>query len=129
GGMTWHDSRDQQLEHQLGAVVETMLTVSKAAQERLKQAAIEAKRRAEAERRRYEEELRVKRLEKQLDAWKRAEEVRAYTATVEAAIVKKHGNVDAESELGQWLAWMRNYADRLDPSHRDDLAREPQYVW
>jgi hypothetical protein len=36
GGMTWRDTRDQQLEHQLGSVLETMMTLSKAAQERLK---------------------------------------------------------------------------------------------
>lgn len=73
---------------------------------------------------RYEEDKRIRRLDEQLAAWKKAEDVRAYALAVEAAVVKAQGAGNEASELGKWIAWMRDYASRLDPSSRPDIGRD-----
>jgi hypothetical protein len=88
------------------------------------QRAAEEKRRAEYQEWRYEEEKRIRRLDEQLTAWGKAEQVRDYAAAVEAAVLKARGAVDEKSELGKWIVWMRDYARRLDPSGRDDIGRD-----
>jgi hypothetical protein len=124
GSRTWHDSAAQKLEDMLGVVVDTMMVFSKAEKEWLQKKAIEDKRQAEAARLRYEEENRVKRLEKQLTVWRKARDLREYVQAVEHSVAKRSEQVDPAGELGRWITWMRRYADRLDPSGRDDIGNE-----
>ena len=36
-------------------------------------------------------------------------------AAIEQAAMESRGTLEPDSELGKWVAWMRGYADRLDP--------------
>ena len=76
----------------------------------------EERRRAEAERRRQEEERRRQELERQAEAWAKAQLIRAYVDAVERGAVERGLNVSPESELGRWLPWAREQADRFDPT-------------
>jgi hypothetical protein len=111
--------------HSTGKIQLTMKSnFSKSEKQRMQEKAIEDKRRAEAESLRWEEEKRVKRLEKQLTVWRKARDVRQYLQAVEDAVAKRSGQFDPAGELGRWITWMRRYADRLDPSGRDDIGNE-----
>jgi hypothetical protein len=71
----------------------------------------EAGRLAEAERRWREEQGRVERLERLLEGWERHNRLRELVATLRQAI----GDVEAESEIGQWLDWASAHVDHTDP--------------
>ena len=71
---------------------------------------------AEAERRRQEEERRRQELERQAEAWAKAQFLRAYIDAVERESAERGLSVFPESELGRWLPWARDHADRLDPT-------------
>ena len=58
---------------------------------------------------------RLKALEEETRNWKRAEDIRAYVAAVEANAAREDGNIELNSELGQWIAWARHKADWIDP--------------
>jgi len=64
---------------------------------------------------REEEEQRVRTLEQQVDRWTRAAQVRAFADEAERRASAKGVPVTPASELGEWLAWARRHADRLDP--------------
>lgn len=76
----------------------------------------------EAERLREEERLRkeldrarTERLERQLAAWQKCRQIRAYIRAVRRGAVQRHGQIQPGSELDQWLSWASDLADRLDP--------------
>jgi hypothetical protein len=46
--------------------------------------------------------------------WARNQELRTVVANLQKAV----GEVEAESELGKWLAWASDYADKSDPLRR-----------
>lgn len=73
------------------------------------------RRRREREERKKKEIERLKALEDDARDWKRAENIRAYAAAVQANATREHGNIGAESELGQWIVWARHKADWIDP--------------
>jgi hypothetical protein len=64
---------------------------------------------------RSEEMQKLKELEEEAQQWRRAENIRAYVASVEASHVEQRIGIDAKSELGRWIAWARSRADWLDP--------------
>jgi hypothetical protein len=80
--------------------------------ERLRQE--EARRAAEAELRWREEQVKVERLEQLAKLWKRNRQIRGVVSELQTAV----GEVPAESELGQWLAWAADHAERSDPFRR-----------
>jgi hypothetical protein len=128
---TWSDGKKRRVENCLNNFVITLIKAAHAIkfarakeQREREQRAAEEKRRAEYQEWRYEEEKRIRRLDEQLTAWGKAEQVRDYAAAVEAAVLKARGAVDEKSELGKWIVWMRDYARRLDPSGRDDIGRD-----
>jgi len=125
--VSWQDGKRQRIEDTLANILETFRVVAEKEQEALRQREIQAKLQAEKDRRRYEEQQRVERLNEQLKVWKLSADVRAYAAAVEAALLSRLGKPDEGSELGQWVKWMRNYADAIDPSTRDDIGRERRY--
>jgi hypothetical protein len=75
----------------------------------------EARRRREFEEKQRKEMERLKALEEEAHNWKRAEDIRAYVAAVEANAAREAGRIELDSELGQWIAWARHNADWLDP--------------
>ena len=75
----------------------------------------QARLRREREEKRQKETERLKALEEETRNWKRAEDIRAYVAAIEAKTVREAGTIDGDSELGQWIVWARHKADWLDP--------------
>lgn len=75
----------------------------------------QARRRREREEKQRKEMERLKALEEEAHNWKRAENIRAYVAAVEAKAAREDGNIEVGSELGQWIAWARHKADWIDP--------------
>ena len=75
----------------------------------------EARLRREYEERQRKEMERFKALEGAARNWKRAEDLRAYIATVETKAAREQGSVAVESDLGQWIVWARQKADWIDP--------------
>jgi hypothetical protein len=73
------------------------------------------RRRREREEIQRKEAEQLKALEEEVRQWKRAEEIRAYVAAVEASTTREGGANSSDSELGQWLAWARHKADWIDP--------------
>jgi hypothetical protein len=71
--------------------------------------------RREREEEQRKEMERLKALEEETRNWKRAEDIRAYVAAVEATAAREDGGIVLESELGQWIAWARHKADWIDP--------------
>ncbi len=85
-------------------------------QEREEQERAEAKRKAlEAEERRRDEEERRRILEKQVSYWDKARQLRAFIDEVERRANAKGVSIVSGTELGEWIAWARRHADRLDP--------------
>jgi hypothetical protein len=89
----------------------------------------EARRQHElAEQRRKAEEERIRVFDRQVDGWLRAQQVRAFVEEAERRVTEVRGVVVVGSELGDWLAWARRYADRIDPftpeSRRSNLSVE-----
>ena len=119
---TWVDGKQQRIEHCLGSVVETLRVVAEQEHERRRKQIEEQQRQMELQQQRWEEDKRIKSLDKQLARFDKARQVNEYVAAVERLIVQRQGKLDPESDLGKWIAWMRRYAQRVDPSGRDDLA-------
>lgn len=75
----------------------------------------EQQRRQEAAERRLREQQRAEDLDRQATNWQRSQLIRTYLNAVETTAIERHGRIHPESELGQWISWGRNYAERLDP--------------
>lgn len=75
----------------------------------------QARRRREREEKQRKEMERLKALEEEVNSWKRAEDIRAYVAAVEANVRREDGTIELNSELGKWIAWARHKADWIDP--------------
>ncbi|XVS66014.1 hypothetical protein ACQPYE_08160 [Actinosynnema sp. CA-299493] len=59
---------------------------------------------------RFAEDARIAALNEQMQAWETAAKVRAYCQAAEAALPET-----PDSDVVEWLQWMRDYADRIDP--------------
>lgn len=119
---TWKDTPDKPLELQLDGIASGLTKyAAKAREVRLERAAQERERAAEQERQlerqrqQAAEQERRAQLERDAEAWHRAELVRRYVAAVETEALSLQGPIDSEGELGRWLAWARQHADRIDP--------------
>ena len=75
----------------------------------------QARQRREREEKQRKEMERLKALEEEAHNWKRAEDIRAYVATVETNVRREDGSIELNSELGKWIAWARHKADWIDP--------------
>ena len=64
---------------------------------------------------RREEEERIKVLDKQVSAWSRSQQIRAYTEAFKIAVIKLYGEVVSGGKQDKWLTWANKYADRIDP--------------
>ena len=52
------------------------------------------------------------------EAWRRADDLRAYIAAVEERAADSDQPTDANPKLAEWLLWASEQADRLDPVPR-----------
>lgn len=120
---SWADRKRWKLKDKLPEVLREIEV--RAAEERHRQREAEARR--QAEQRRWQEELgrarerhydqrRIDAITAESDAWRRAEQIRAYCD----AVVARYGE---DEEPAEWVAWARDFADRLDPL--SDAPRMP----
>ena len=119
------DGKTQRLEDRLNELVVSIEEAAMRAKQRREE--IEAQnreweRQAEIRRKkewaRGEEMEKIKKLEQEASEWRRAENIRAYVASVEAAPGAESAPIPAEGDLGRWIAWARSRADWLDPRIR-----------
>jgi len=54
-------------------------------------------------------------LHREAEAWHKSQRLRAYIDAVRAAATADGGNIESGSELGLWLVWASEQADRIDP--------------
>ena len=80
-----------------------------------------------ASRRRWEIEGRIRRLNENMEAWERAERIRRYASAL-AEKASLRGPIEPASDLANWLAWAKAYADRTDPL-AGKLEVAPQEFW
>lgn len=80
------------------------------------------RRRAEERQRRLEEEAKVQSLMKDVDAWHKSQKIRVYLGAVRDEADKRGDDLGPERDLGRWLAWATQYADRIDPLAREELT-------
>ncbi|MEP7365881.1 MAG: hypothetical protein ABI972_21715 [Acidobacteriota bacterium] len=123
---TWNDGARQRLEKCVDSIVRSLL----AAGERLRAARLireaeeqirqveqrHAFARQQAER---DEEERITALNRDVDCWHRSASIRAYLGAFRGCMEKWGGPIQSRSEVGRWLAWAENYADRHDPLRPD----------
>lgn len=126
---TWRDGGKQKLEDKLNSFVGGLVAmaarvkeheaeVARQEQERREEASRreeQARQRAEQRARIAAEQSRVDSLLQQARDWRQSAELRAFIETVRQRQVAAHGKIDDDSEIGQWLVWARQQADRLDP--------------
>ena len=114
---TWRDTRHQRIEGRLCEVMVSLrrhAALRKAererAQRRTERFEREQQRRADLRARVEAERSALAGLERDADAWHRAERIRAFVSAVE----KEPRSLD-DPEQKAWANWARNCADRLDP--------------
>jgi hypothetical protein len=61
-----------------------------------------------------EEEKRIKTLEQDAAAWRRAQRIRKYIAAVAEGAAKETDSTE-RARLKEWIDWAARQADRLDP--------------
>jgi hypothetical protein len=64
----------------------------------------------------FQESRRIEALDRQLAGWEKAQRIRAYCDAL--AEVRD----EQDDERAAWVAWARDYASRLDPRGRSDVA-------
>ena len=77
--------------------------------------------------RRDEIELRIKRLNREIKAWERAEQIRRYASALESGL-SEHGPIEPDCDAAKWLKWVRSHADHIDPT-LEEFAIGPQEFW
>lgn len=118
----WADTAKRRLEDVLNDVVLGLVVVADATRARRLQREREERerqeaelRRIEAERQRREELERRQRLERQVESWTKAQQVRAFIDEVERRAKVRGKATEPGTQLGDWITWARRHADRLDP--------------
>jgi len=131
----WRDGKRQTLERQLNRFVVGLVAAAeekKAERRRAEEARIAHEKwereETERQRRRWEQERRIRLLDEDMAAWTKSRRVREYIAAFRAAAATREAPVESESALGHWLDWATRYADRLDPSLRLKPPRDPWEV-
>lgn len=124
----WGDGKRARLENRLNRFVigliraaDTIRTERERQERQRQEWAERERRRIEAEKRRQEEEKRIRDLKEMMANWRTAGEIRAFMKAVEEEATKPAGRLEPNEVLFQWIAWARDYADRLDP-----LVQKPQ---
>jgi hypothetical protein len=67
------------------------------------------------ERRRQEEERRLKILDEQVSNWHKSQKIRQYVEAVRKMAIWKYGSVELGSGIEEWITWAIRQAKKLDP--------------
>jgi len=133
---TWADGKKQQLESCLNSFVVGLIRASVV----LRNAKIESERRErerrEAEQRyqeraklRYAEEQKLKNLEQQVAAWLKSRDIRDFLEAVKQNYAHAGLEIAAGSEAAEWLAWVKQQADRFDPLVKSPPSILDESIW
>src|SRR3989304_3384590 len=119
---SWSDGKRHRLEYCLNSFIVGLIRAAE--KEKIKRLEREQKEREwreqEEARRKKAEEIqqekeRVEQLLKETEAWQKAQQVRIYIEAVKQAAIQKNGSINTCSDLDNWLKWVTQQADRLDP--------------
>jgi hypothetical protein len=111
----WADRKTQRFENMLPQCLGGLMMVARA--KRIWSEEL-ARRQAEWEResREREEFARLmQQLEKWMEGWNRAKQIREFVAAVEKDCLAKGVSTARDSQKGKWMAWALQQADRFDP--------------
>lgn len=117
----WSDGAKHRVEDHLNDFIVGLVAASEAL--KAKRAADEArerewearrKREEAAEKRRQQEAARIRALNADMKAWRRAHNVREYAAALRQA-AEAASMMGEESEFAWWVEWVEEYAERIDP--------------
>lgn len=134
---TWSDGAKQRVEDCLNGVMVGLVAASEfikaqrlELEARHREYVAAEERRRELERRRQAEEARIRALDSDLVAWRKANVVRQYAAAMRQS-AEVAGLLDEESPMAAWLAWVDAYADRIDPTNgTPSTPADPQpHAW
>lgn len=126
---TWRDSDKRRVEDCLNKIVQGLIAQAGRLKEHNEEARRreqarrtaearreeEAKARAEKRERLKAEGARVDALLQQARNWQESRNLRDYIAEVRRTHLAKHGTIEPGSQIGEWLNWATEQADRLDP--------------
>jgi hypothetical protein len=73
------------------------------------------RRRAELAAKQKQERDKVESLLHEANSWYQSKTLREYIREVERSAAERHGTIEENSEMFQWLQWAGQQADRLDP--------------
>lgn len=113
-GREWSDGKRLKLEDKLAQLVEGIEQVAQAAADRhaaWERQRLESERRAEE---RAAEEKRQQQLKFAMSNWQTAKAVRVFVQEMQLAL--EQTTLSEHDGLGEWLAWAKRYADRIDPT-------------
>ncbi|MDD5677010.1 MAG: hypothetical protein PHW60_03335 [Kiritimatiellae bacterium] len=125
----WSDGKKKPLENNLLSMIEGMIAYAsylrechRQDEERKAKQELEEQKRREEQRRREElaaqilaEQVKIDELSKQAKNWQASQKLREYIIAVRANAMTHGKNIDSGSDLGKWLEWAKQQADRLDP--------------
>jgi hypothetical protein len=116
----WNDKKLDPLENRLNEIVAGIIT--KLETLRLEELAKreEERRQIEERRRQEEEQARREKLHRDVAAWRKSEDIRAYLRAYEEHLLRRRGEITPGSEDDLWLRWARQYADSLDPLSKQE---------
>lgn len=117
----WTDRPSKPLEEHLNDIMIGFIVTAEALRARRLRWEEEARQRREAERRYYIEEKRRATLNKHVESWRHCRLLREYLQACEQSITAGEDAPEPSSGGVRWLAWARNYADRLDPFKNGNL--------
>ncbi len=114
----WADGKRQRIETSLNDIVSGLVATAESMRARRLEHERWQEQQREEERRRAEEaerqlllRQRVADLKSRVADWVTARSIREFAAAMEYDAECRAGAIDAQSELGKWLAWARRYAD------------------
>ncbi len=129
GRANWRDGKVQRLESLLNkfivalfkcAVDKRSARIEREEAEVLRMA--ESRRKEELRKLQEQERTRLAQLLKDVEAWHQSQKIRAYASAVVAHAEKNEGT-DSGQELMEWVSWVSQQADRIDP-----LCKSPYSV-
>jgi hypothetical protein len=126
---TWRDTERQKLEDWLGGFLVSLIALAGRLKEReaafqrqAQERRAEEQRRQEAARARAEKLAIIKAERARVDSllqwaanWRTSQNLREFIRAIESAHSAAHGMIAPDSEIGRWIAWASQQADRLDP--------------
>lgn len=78
------------------------------------------------------EKEKLKQLDIEVDQWHKSQRIRKYVEAARQSAISAYGTINPGSEMDQWLVWVEQQADRLDPfvdSPYSVLDDEDKYRW